>query len=80
MNWMSVSEPFWENGFVIRDVCNTGSCLKLCCRKFHQVRFEGEDDYENEIFSRILRKVSIVIFSEGDYALSRSQNDKTSNI
>ena len=30
-------------------------------------------------FTIFTRKVSIVIFSEGDYALSRKQNDKTCN-
>ena len=68
--------------------------VKITWRKVETFRFEDEDDHEYEIFacsqnidfpeSFILpfffRKVSIVIFSEGGYALSRSQNDKTSNI
>ena len=43
-------------------------------------RLESIDSPEsfNSLF--FTRKVSIVIFSEGGYALSRSQNDKTSNI
>ena len=45
-----------------------------------------EDDYENIVSSKsfispfFTRKVSTVKFSEGGYTLSRSQNDKTSNI
>ena len=35
---------------------------------------------ESFILPFFTRKVSFVIFSEGDYALSRSQNDKTFNI
>ena len=47
-------------------------------------RFVDEDDYEHErvpstrfILPFFTRKNSIAIFSEGAYALSRSQNDKT---
>ena len=35
---------------------------------------------ESFILPFFIRKVSTVIFSEGGYALSRSQNDKPSNI
>ena len=54
-------------------------------------KFEDQDDDEYEIGLKVFfaesfilpfftRKVSTVIFSEGDYAPFRSQNDKTSNI
>ena len=50
-------------------------------------RFKDEKDYEYTRFDSrekfvlpfFTRKVSTVIFSEGGYALSRSQNDKTDN-
>ena len=38
------------------------------------------DSPESFILPFFTRKVSTVIFSEGGYASSRSQNDKTSNI
>ena len=38
------------------------------------------DFLESFILLFFTRKVSIVTFSEGGYTLSRSQNDKTSNI
>ena len=38
------------------------------------------DSLESFILLFFTRKVSIVTFSEGGYTLSRSQNDKTSNI
>ena len=38
------------------------------------------DSLESFILPFFTRKVSIVTFSEGGYTLSRSQNDKTSNI
>ena len=38
------------------------------------------DSPESFILPFFTRKVSTVIFSEGDYAPFRSQNDKTSNI
>ena len=42
--------------------------------------FQNIDSPEFFILPFFTRKVSIVIFSEGGYALSRSQNVKISNI
>ena len=58
-----------ENGLRVRDLTQSFFAYS-----------QNIDSPESFILPFFIRKVSTVIFSEGGYALSRSQKDKTSNI
>ena len=92
----SVSRKVRQKGFRATDTSNGSELLALLIETFrlkdednyeHEIWIKVDtrilkiiDSPESFISPFFTRKVSTVTFSEGGYTLSRSQNDKTSNI
>ena len=73
------AKVLWRNKVKNRDLYIRGR-ERLRVRDLTFAYSQNIDFPESYISSYFTRKVSTVTFSEGGYALSPSQNDKTSNI